>query len=374
MAYPKNDALRKFIIDHASAFTPLRTVGDPSVAKMVAAELKKEFPGRSDSSLYQITCYYLRGGNKKTKSDSRRTYTARELAHIDLMSAKERAAYATASGRTLRAVDAALSRYRKGMSEYANSAPFSGSMALADIQKQGYINFSNTSHLSIYGFTREAVVAARAFLAHPYGISLRAPNILYHAVTKRRYAMSGSEQQMLLTNPKNFLRERADKVKAGWVCANVDPVADDLFDSALDEMPSTRAYERRKTGKTVHSLAERLTSILQAPGLVIAKNTVEYTSLDALRVWVNCALGNAAPGFNLSDPSTYIDDTKPALCAEDKHLRMVKPRIESGPLNPDKPFNPSDPSTYIDDTVKIKALQPDDDEDAWMSDFKPIGV
>lgn len=210
MARPANNELRNSVALSAAKIldenpSTLRLIHD--VTEAVHADL---FPGKTFNQAYQMVSYYLRKFEYPRKNAGVR-YTARVLNHLVLMPTWARSEYAVKRGVSLASLDAAVKRFLDGPKPPVT-------------QNKPYFSFSNPSDLASLGLTREHVVKCREFLDHTCGISLRAPNYLYHPLTRKRYALTARDQANLLTDPKRFLRTCADKIKAGWEIVNHDPL------------------------------------------------------------------------------------------------------------------------------------------------------
>lgn len=268
MAAPKNDKLRNQILFQAAIMRDRWAPGD----KSIAWQLYDMFRGILDSYItnkhaskwpadperkrqagYRLICYYLRP-QKKCAGDTRRKYTAKELDHLSIMSPRERAEWAQRTSRSTRAVSAALARYLLDKDDVPEIDPNATAEALPP-----FVDFSNVKDLRRIGQTRNDVVAANKSLATPYSLALRAPNILYHMPTKRRYYMDAAEQEALLRNPKLFLRGRATHIKDHWVRGTLDPIADPEPESVASEV----FRPQRRRSKLIRSI-EELTLLLRA--------------------------------------------------------------------------------------------------------------
>ena len=210
MARPANKELRMAIATVATRIlednpSTLRLIQD--VTDAVHSEL---FPGRTYNQAYQMVAYYLRKFDRPRKNAGVR-YTARVLNHLAIMPTWARSEYAAKRGVSLTALDAAVKRFLDGPKPPVT-------------QNKPYFSFSNPSDLASLGLTREHVVKCREYLDHACGISLRAPNYLYHPLTRKRYALTARDQANLLTDPKRFLKTYADKIKAGWETISQDPL------------------------------------------------------------------------------------------------------------------------------------------------------
>lgn len=210
MARPANNELRNRLALVAAEIlnanpSTVSLVHDVTVT--VHADL---FPGKTFNQAYQMVSYYLRKFDRPRKNAGVR-YTARVLNHLALMPTWARSEYAVKRGVSLASLDAAVKRFLDGPKPPVT-------------QNKPYFSFSNPSDLASLGLTREHVVKCREFLDHACGISLRAPNYLYHPLTRKRYALTARDQANLLTDPKRFLRTCADKIKAGWETINRDPL------------------------------------------------------------------------------------------------------------------------------------------------------
>ena len=230
MSFAKNDQLRNALRRRAAELEKTLTVGDPTIPQALVTEFAAYFEGRSFQSAYQMVCYSLRDkplGNRIR--DRRKTYTDKELDQLVLLSHKERKAYAEETGRSLRAVDAAMQRH-KAKSDSNAATPIAIQFAVENINKRGFFSFSSATELKAMDSSRAAVLRARDALRERAGLTLRSPNILYHPITRRRYFMTSAEQVSLLGSPLKYLKARADHIKEHWVISDVDPISDEPVD------------------------------------------------------------------------------------------------------------------------------------------------
>lgn len=361
MSFPRNEALRAEIATRVQELQSVWTVGEPSPAHQVAEE-------RGIS--YQMVCYYLRGSRNQGGRDMRRSYTIKELHNLETMTPQERKEFAERSGRSLRAVDAALTRYRKAEEEYLKE-PHAEAMATDDVVSQGFFNWASLVQLKVNGLTPDKVRHVRQILADSYHLSLRAPNILYHRPSGRRYYMNAAEQRALLHSPKIFLRDNADTIKTGWVASQCDPIGDENF-----KYTEPSDYVQRRVSKSakaalaasVKTQAERMTRTLEQvrAGNVLARGTATFNILVKLGRDIDMLIGEARPEFSPSDPGTFTDLTTPK-------------RSQSAPARQEKVSE--DKSIFEDATTDEELLKILDDstnsptdEDAWMKDFKPASA
>ena len=235
MARRPNTTLQKQI--HAAAEQVI--TADPftsCVVKTVTDQVWRElFVGKTYNQAYQMVSYYLRGNNKYIKKQNR--YRPVELENLLLMNAAGRSEYALARGVTPASVEQAVKRYFDNL----NRPP-------APLDRP-WFNFSRRADLSTRGFSLEDVKACREYLEENCGLALRAPNILYHPKTKKRYTMSDTEQVALLMNPKQFLRTRAAHIKENWVEKEADPVYDPDEAFVIDASAPVTPSHTRLVGK-----------------------------------------------------------------------------------------------------------------------------
>lgn len=196
---------------------------------------KTDFLGKTYNQAYQMVGHYLRGSHKYVKPQNR--YTPKEMENLILMPTWARSEYALARGVTPAAVEQAINRYM--VRHTFPAAPLS----------RNWFNFSRRSDLSSRGFTLDNVRACREYLEEECGLALRAPNILYHPKTKKRYTMSDTEQVALLTDPKQFLRLRAAHIKENWVEKDVDPIYDTEDAVTLDLSAPVTSASKRLVGR-----------------------------------------------------------------------------------------------------------------------------
>lgn len=356
MSFIKNNTLRERIRARGAELVPLYVLGDPPITKVLAKEFMHALGSKSEAAAYQMVCYYLRTKNNMgVRGDARRVYTAAQLKQLSIMSPKDREAYAEQSGKSVRAVNAAVERYRAKSSKVA-LAPIAVKFANEDIIKRNYFDFCSPTELKAMGVTPNQVYQARLVLSDPYGLSLRSPNILYHAPTRRRYHMSTSEQLALLESPIKFIRSRAEHIKDRWVTSDRDPVDDeDTRESAQKRNYHSGKYDgypltadgaidltqlRRKMSGTMKQ-AQTLEKRIGADAAIVDSETYTAKALVSLRDAIN----------------TYLERCF-AVAA------------------PTKPFGPKDPTTYVDDTNQTRNTPQDDysDVDDWAADWKPVSA
>lgn len=394
MSYLKNDALAKQLQRRYDALKEVHTVGDPPITRTIAKELATR-DGRSESAAYQTVCYYLRGGNKTNSGvDARRNYTSKELANLEVMSTSERAEYARRTSRSPRAIDAALSRYRKMMLADLRDAN-NVNMIREIIADNNHYDFGSPVHLKIRGATAHQVVAARNILANPFNLSLRAPNILYHAPTHRRFYLSSLQQDSLLKDPHLFLRICSDLISRGWVVDDTDPITDAamrVVDGEAAPMPKRRLGRNREV-KELHRLSERMQFLIekQLRDPVIQEGLPLHKSLTTLKIWLDRALELAHP------KDFYVDDVGPGSIRPkdlsdylviDSHYTCTRCTVRVSPETKICPTCHSDK-----DVVKVNELESNEEmknritreqkmlsepdlndqpgDDDWMKDFKP---
>lgn len=287
MANLQNVALRNRILERHDKLLQEHTVGDCSIPSQIAEEF---------SISYQMACYYLRGGNRAaTTQDRRRAYSIHELHNLELMSVAEREEYATCTGRSLRAVEAALARYRKAFKEYIETTKTSIPMAYRTVTERGYLNFASLSELKSVNCTREAVEETKQTLK-PYGLALRAPNILFHKHTNRRLDLDVQQQMYILSDTKKFLQMYSKYIKEHWYSAEVDPIADVASPDYVAPVQHRKtrntvlcASIRRKADALVKLLEDAATFVTLQHGFPVCE------SLKVLKVWVEKALETAHP-------------------------------------------------------------------------------
>lgn len=237
MGFYKNTELRNRLRTRAAEIKSTRIAGDKTVPYQLLEEFRIEFlaknPRRTDESIYQLICYYLRDPNT-TDTDRRTIYPKKTLQQLYIMDTKERAAFAEKTGRSLRAVNAAVSRYIRNNNK--TRSELGEESAKGTINAQGFFDFSSPRHLAIMGFTHDHVVRARMGIGDPWGLALRTPNLLYHPLTKKVYVLNSTEQTELLTDPRRFLKNRAGYIKDHWQTRDHDPV-----DDAIQEVKSRAA-------------------------------------------------------------------------------------------------------------------------------------
>lgn len=215
------------VADQVLSDDPLTTC----VAKAVTDRVwKTDFLGKTYSQAYQMVSYYLRGVKKYTKPQRR--YTEKELSNLAIAKRATISEFALARGVTPASVEQAVNRYK----ERQSSLP----TPLSSL----WFNFSRRADLDARGFSLEDVGACRDYLDENYGLALRAPNILYHPKTKRRYAMSDTEQVAILVDPKQFLRARTAHIRESWVVRELDPMYEPEDADTID-LATTTAAEKR---------------------------------------------------------------------------------------------------------------------------------
>lgn len=220
-----NTALKNALLTRQGELQAQWVVGDKAVTWQLVDEFAASFPGsKTKSAIYQMIRYHLRSAND-SGYDRRKTYTKLELQNLMLMTAEDRLAYASDTGRSIRAVNAALERYRSKILQ-DNPTQIALGVSQSTMDTKGYFNFSSPSDLHLIGLSRSDILSVRQLLMDKYGLALRAPNILYHPATKRRYAMTTAEQSSLLSDPIKFLRVRSAHIKDRWVTKACDPIDD----------------------------------------------------------------------------------------------------------------------------------------------------
>ena len=217
----------------------------PCVVKDVTNEVwHNYFPNKTYNQAYQMVSYYLRGANKYVKRQNR--YRSAELDNLMLMTPAGRSEYALARGVTPASVEQAVRRYYDSLTR--PPAPLD----------RPWFNFSRKADLDARGFSIEEVRKCRDYLDENCGLALRAPNILYHPKTKRRYALSDTEQVALLMNPKQFLRARAAHIKANWVEKASDPIHDPDDALTIDAAAPTTSTSKLLTSR-IRKLTKAIT-------------------------------------------------------------------------------------------------------------------
>lgn len=381
MAHPKNEAAYALIRARYHTLCTTHTVGDLPPKRIIAQELAAR-EGKSESAAYQMVCYYLRGGNKVYGSkDARRAYSAAELRNLDVMSTAERAAYAKRTNRSVRAVDAALARFRLNSKLQMRQAPDALASTIAE---DNHYDFADAAHLKLRGFARQDVATARTTLNALHGLSLRSPNILYHAKSNRKFYLVAAHQDSLLKDTKHFLYICSDLIAKGWVAADVDPITEAAqTPSVLSSGPKGSKREIRELMACSTRVCEILEKQLRDP--IIQEGTPLGNSLKTLKIWLDRALELAYP------KDFYIDDvkaitTKPKDLSEHlvigTHYTCTKCACRA---DSDTKICPSCHSDK--DVVRVSELESDtekkslntslttqEDEDAWMKDWKPKGA
>jgi hypothetical protein len=206
----------KLLADRAREIRKTFVAGDKSISRQVAEEFTAYFrqidPTKTEDAIYQSVRYYLRQTEQTTTT---KAYAKGVVAKLACLPIAERAEFAKATGRSLRAVNAAVTRYMK---RNKTSELFKTD---ADVEAEAAANqvlsFSSFADMRYIGISRGDLVKARKILSGRYGLSLRAPNFLVHSPTKKRYALSISEQKALLENPVQFIRAKAEHIKNSWV-------------------------------------------------------------------------------------------------------------------------------------------------------------
>ena len=251
--FPRNDELRSLLRTKAAEIAPLRTIGDPPLAKMVVAEFPHLFADRTPDAAYQIVCYYLR--DKKPTKDRREVYTVVDLNTLSLMTKEERETYATEHNKTIRTLNAAVARYQHRLERGAYTR-MEETAAKKRIDDNNHFDFALPSELNVMLLHREDITKLRKELQHPYGLSLRSPNILYHAPSKRRYLLTTNEQMALVADPANFLKMRAPHIKDHWIsdeewqAQHIEPVEPEEPDTPeIAPMPKATGDKYTFTGE-----------------------------------------------------------------------------------------------------------------------------
>ena len=226
------------IADQVLADDPLASC----VAKVVTDRVwKTDFPGKSYNQAYQMVCYYLRGIKAYIKSQPR--YTEKELSNLVIAKKAAIAEFALARGVTPGSVEQAINRYKERQS------------SIPAALNRPWFSFSSRADLDARGFTLEDVHDCRDYLEENCGLALRAPNILYHPKTKRRYVMSDTEQVAILMDPKKYLQARSAHIKEHWVVRELDPMFEpedvDTIDLAATTAAEKHLAERVRRLSTV---------------------------------------------------------------------------------------------------------------------------
>jgi hypothetical protein len=338
----------------AAEVKPLLTVGDKTLAYELTDRLSKHeyFRGRSESAIYQTVCYYLRSDASPVKPKPRAQYSAKQLENLMVMSLAERTEWAKKHGKSVRAVDSVLSRHRAKMERRValtvDYTPYTKA-----IEKNGYMNISSAADLKAMGYSPNAVRAVRRYLHSELGLGLRTPNLLYHARTKRVYAMALVEQTALFDNPQKYLRLYADKIKAGWV-DQADPM--DAADAEGEDLTqnhagiSQRPYAGRYDGYPVYGDDGGVD--MTQPRQQISKQGKRL--LRAVETLEEMLKKPVQQGSFMFGVVTRLGDLAGEV------VKSVTP-----------PFDPKDPTTYVDDTKETQDAAGQEDEDAWMKDWKP---
>ena len=355
MANLQNVALRNRILERRVKLLQERTVGDRSIPSQIAEEF-----GIS----YQMACYYLRGGNKSsTTRDGRRAYSLQEIHNLELMTTVDRESYAVHTGRSLRAVDAALARYRKSFKEYIETTKTSIPMAYRTVTERGHLNFASLSELKSVNFTREAVEEAKQNLK-PYGLALRAPNILFHKHTNRRLDLDVQQQMYILSDTKKFLQVYSKYIKEHWYSAEVDPIADGFMDVVSPDYVAPVQHRKTRNNvlcASIRSKADALVKLLEdaATFVTLQHGFPVCESLKILKVWVDKALETAHP------ESHYIDHVG---VADKKNVQWVGPEDDASMKG--RRMSPEGCEVPAEDGDASPTAA--DEDDAWIKDFKSV--
>jgi len=250
----KNKELEAQIKERVAELQKTWCVGDKSIARQIAEELEPQFPDRTSDAVYQTVRYHM----KDPRADKRQRYSLLELQTLAISSPQDRLEYAKATGRCLRSIQSALSRYRK--SEKEPKTPEQKEVKLKHTEKkvkeQGFVNFGISAELKQIGKKLEDVTTAREALKERFGLSLRIPNILYHSITKRRYYMDEGEQVSLLQDPLKFVRLRSEHIKENWQIKETDPVDDPEIKAAVGTLKRERVARTPKLDKALKTVIE----------------------------------------------------------------------------------------------------------------------
>ena len=222
MPIPKRDDLRIKIRARAEELALLRSEIDPPLVKMLALEFVDEMHSKSVGAAIQMVGYYIHGRKKKDSPDRRIKYDTTFLRGIVLMDLEDRRELEEAQGLGRRSLNEALARYKKNL----NVQGLPGRVVADRVQFNNYMDFSSTPELRAMGFSRDDVKKLAQTLKHPYGLALRAPNILYHPPSKRRYVLTLNEQKELITDPARFIKMRADHIRQNWTTLPTAPEYD----------------------------------------------------------------------------------------------------------------------------------------------------
>jgi hypothetical protein len=361
MAFTRRDDLRDQIRTVATEILPSITIGDPPLAAQVAAKLRDQpnFAHRTDSGVYQIVCYYLRDMHLTTK-DNRKRYDKKLLSQLVIMSAPERREFCEKTNRSMRALDAALARYRAWLDKERNK-PVVIRFVASDIQEQGYIDFSKPAQLHHAGTSTNAVKFCRTYLSNELGLSLRAPNLLYHPKTRRVYALTAAEQIALLDSPRQFMKKRADHIREHWVVRETDPVDD------ADVRPTrskTSGYMESPDGSIDLTRPKRRKGVVEK-GFESFENLITHLSVDHL-----------TQDNPLYEQLTRIHDKTHKLLGWNNVLNSAVDHVTGTPepLNNEEPFTGFHPVTVQCGSIEEMLGAEPVDEDAWMDNFKPVSA
>lgn len=132
------------------------------------------YAGEEQRTSYQHVLRTLKN-NDRIKQDPRRTYTIAELSNLMLMSPAQRAGFAERTGRSVRAVYAAISRYKQAL-KYTSSPHNKMTMAQKFMVDRGYFNFSNPYHLQLLSITPKQMKRAQRVL-RDHNLYMRSPQL-----------------------------------------------------------------------------------------------------------------------------------------------------------------------------------------------------
>lgn len=247
MAYKKNSSRRDLVIK-ACAITEKELSADPfyrgpSVYRRVA-----ECLGIS----YHMVCYYMRQTKPPTQPKPFSHYDNTTLQFLNRATPKQKQEFAEKRGVTLRAVHMAINRfYKAGLGQADLKHKFvekldGVSLHHQRLKNQGFINFSKTVDLQYVHIRQEDFRKARVYLK-PFGLKLRAPNVLLHKPTGKHIYLTTQEQVDILTDPALFLVTQAPKLKSLWQ----DP-SSDTFYTATPFKDALWYYEKYQQIKPTH--------------------------------------------------------------------------------------------------------------------------
>lgn len=262
----------------------------PSVRFVHDMLVHKGFYGREPfTTAYKNTLRILKQ-HDRIKQDPRRTYTIAELSNLMLMSPAQRAAFAERTGRSMRAVYAAVDRHRKALDKVTRS---DNQITTANtfISSSGYFNFANPAHLQLLNITSKQMRAAQKYLRSE-GLYLRNPNYLYNQADGLLMQLTDTMQLHIVKHPVDFVNKTLPSMEDKWEAVRLDPAQDAEFEVPEDLIDLGLSRPRRGTARARASrvqeqfvkTANKLTRNMQSIGPVPKESDMYIRAVELQRV------------------------------------------------------------------------------------------